>query len=440
MTTPTGNAGDRERVLDHLLSAVPGLDRDAAAAALRQARADHWSSLARLAAHLRDHPHALAQLDSQAPAPLVRLAHALHSAGHRGVAAPCCADCGRLTDKLVSPGPGGRICGTCKTRRHHASCARCGQQRRIYARRGDGGICGPCYTAEPARKEPCGQCGRSAAPVRRLADGSPRCGRCAPKPHHPCSRCGRTAPAARLGKGGPICYSCYRSPSRPCGRCGLIRPVAQRATDTSPDVCIHCWHRPQAECAVCGRLRPCRGVTTGRPVCAGCRPTPRRTCHRCRQTRQIVANWPVGPVCQRCYQHVRSHPGTCAGCRRTQPLIAHDERGAPICGPCAGIDVAYSCAGCGTPTMLYSDNQCARCILTVRLTDLLTGPDGTVPSELRPLIEALTGVNNPTTILIWLRPSTSARLLAQLARRHRRTDQPRRPRRPAAIQGAALHP
>jgi len=90
--------------------------------------------------------------------------------------------------------------------------------------------------------------------------------------------------------------------------------------------------------------------------------------------------------------------------------------------------------------MLYSDNQCARCILTVRLTDLLTGPDGTVPSELRPLIEALTGVNNPTTILIWLRPSTSARLLAQLARRHRRTDQPRRPRRPAAIQGAALHP
>src|SRR5206468_3289161 len=85
MSAPTKNPEDRERVLDHLLSAVPGLDRDAAVAALRQAKADHWSSLARLAAEFRDRPHALTQLDSQASAPLVRLAHALHSAGHRGV-------------------------------------------------------------------------------------------------------------------------------------------------------------------------------------------------------------------------------------------------------------------------------------------------------------------------------------------------------------------
>jgi len=244
MTAPSRNPADRDLVLDHILSVVPGLERDAATAALRQAKADHWSSVARLAAHFRTHQHALTQLGDEAPAPLIRLAHTLHTAGHRGVAAPRCADCGRLTNKLVSPGPHGRICGACKTRRHHAPCARCGQRRRIYARRTEGGICGPCYNADPDRQEQCGHCGRSATPVRRLADGSPRCGRCAPKPHHRCARCGRHAPAARHGADGPICYSCYRSPSRRCGRCGLIRPIAQRVTDTSPDVCVHCWQPP----------------------------------------------------------------------------------------------------------------------------------------------------------------------------------------------------
>ena len=70
--------------------------------------------------------------------------------------------------------------------------------------------------------------------------------------------------------------------------------------------------------------------------------------------------------------------------------------------------------------MLYSHNRCTRCILTQRLTDLLTGPDGTVRSPLQPLIQSLTGVDNPATILIWLHHSTSARLLVQLAA----TDQP----------------
>jgi hypothetical protein len=181
-----------ERVLNHLLSAVPGLGRDAAAAALRQAKADHWSSLARLAADFRDRPHALAQWDFQAP--LVRLAHALRSAGYRGVAAPRCADCGRLTDKLVILGPAGRICGTCKSRRHHAPCVRCGQRRRIYARRADGGICGLCYTADPARKEPCGQCGKACRPpFAGVGFGQSYCGctegRCAG-----CSCCAAGAP------------------------------------------------------------------------------------------------------------------------------------------------------------------------------------------------------------------------------------------------------
>jgi hypothetical protein len=178
MTAPTKNSADRDLVLAHIRSVVPGLERDAAAAALRQAKADHWSSFARLAAHFRTHPNALTQLDDQAPAPLIRLAHTLHAAARGDVAAPRCADCGRLTDKARQSGTGGRICGTCNARRQHAPCARCGQRRRIYARRSDGGICGPCYNADTSGTSWTGPSPSGRNRADSAAGWRRRCGAC----------------------------------------------------------------------------------------------------------------------------------------------------------------------------------------------------------------------------------------------------------------------
>jgi len=47
---------------------------------------------------------------------------------------------------------------------------------------------------------------------------------------------------------------------------------------------------------------------------------------------------------------------------------------------------------------------------------LLVGPGGDVPTQLHPLLEALTAVTNPATVVSWLGTSRSARLLGHLAR------------------------
>jgi hypothetical protein len=55
-------------------------------------------------------------------------------------------------------------------------------------------------------------------------------------------------------------------------------------------------------------------------------------------------------------------------------------------------------------------------VLAERARALLAGPAGDVPAQLQPLLEALTTVTNPATVVKWLGTSRSARLLSQLAR------------------------
>jgi hypothetical protein len=165
---------------------------------------------------------------------------------------------------------------------------------------------------------------------------------------------------------------------------------------------------------VCGRSRPCHGAKSGRPVCASCRPRPRQRCDRCARVRPISAHWPIGAVCSLCYDQVRANPGPCTDCEKTSPLIA-GEPDKPTCGPCAGFDVNYECAGCGHATLLFRDGYCHRCILTGRLAHLLAGPEQTISPQLAPLAVALAAVDKPHTVLIWLGYSPTARLLVDLA-------------------------
>ncbi|MCR8897477.1 hypothetical protein NWF34_11015 [Gordonia sp. GONU] len=63
-----------------------------------------------------------------------------------------------------------------------------------------------------------------------------------------------------------------------------------------------------------------------------------------------------------------------------------------------------TCTRCGDQDEPYRKGLCARCCLTSDLNALLTPPDSdAVANELRPLLDALTGQDNPRSAIIWLR-------------------------------------
>ena len=98
-------------------------------------------------------------------------------------------------------------------------------------------------------------------------------------------------------------------------------------------------------------------------------------------------------------------------------MIGSDERGRPVCGPCAGVPgLDYTCRECGRGGEIHSGRRCFGCVLAERARILLAGPGGEVPALLHPLLEALTAVTNRATVVKWLGESRSAQLLGNLAR------------------------
>lgn len=413
-------AGRRARIAGVLTAALPGLDAEAVPLLLEQAGADRGIPMRELDEHLAARPDALASGDPRCPAVIVRLAQALAAAGHVGVSPPGCSECRRTGIELPRSGANGRVCQACAARspEKRKPCARCGTIARIVARRDEGGICYSCYRKDPQVTVECARCGRVRMPVTRRPDGQPLCEACWTPPAHTCTACGRAGSAKSLGPDGALCPSCYRrlaQPRRTCGKCGRHQQITRRATADTPDLCWNCATPPAASCSACGQVRSCITTPQGRPVCRSCRPRSASPCSACGQTRPIQARWPRGPVCGACYVRVLDHPGQCHRCRERQPLIAQDEDGRGICGPCVGLSGIYTCPSCGAGGRLYAGGRCPRCALAVRLDEHLAGPDGQVPSQLRPLRDALAAAGNPRGILCWLRRSPNARLLGELA-------------------------
>lgn len=400
-----------QRLVTRLVSAVTGLDPAEATAALASVGQRSWR---RLDEYLDACPDTLTQPGTDTPISMVRLAQALITAGYE-VVAPSCARCQAAGRDLHHTDPSGkRICTTCHAAMRIGPCARCGVTRQLRARRDEGIICGACYDKDSRVVQQCGNCGRMRKPVARAADGTPRCQGCHTRPLHTCSSCQARRPASAITDQGPVCAACYRAPARRCGRCGRQRPIARRGTADAPDLCYGCYQGKQTTCSVCSRVRPCQRVGTGRPICRTCRPRPPQPCFRCGRSRPVQAEWPAGAVCVGCYEHIRRHPDTCPSCQARRPLIGRDHTATSICGPCAGVDLTYTCRSCGQDGEIHYDRRCFRCVLTERVTDLLTGPDGQVAPQLRPLLHALRQVDRPATIVGWLARSRSAKLLRQL--------------------------
>ncbi|MFE5657747.1 hypothetical protein ACFQ9H_16380 [Streptomyces sp. NPDC056517] len=410
----------RDRITATLTAALPNIGPAEAAVVLESVGADRGIALRDLDEHLAEHPYALASGSSRCPAVFVRLARALHEAGHQGVNPPGCSGCGRKDVDLPRFGPNGRVCQACSARSpaNKKPCARCGRTARIFARRDEGGICLSCYRTDPQVVEECAGCGHTRMPVTRRQDGGPLCERCWTPPAHPCSSCGKVGRAQSLGPAGALCTTCYRhhgQPRRTCGKCGKTKQIVRRATGDSPDLCWNCNTPPLAPCSVCGEIRPCPKNSDGQPVCRVCHPRRTQPCSVCDQARPVHAHWPRGSVCGACYVRILDHPQQCHLCHQQQPLIAQDEDARGICGPCAGLPGIYTCPNCGTGGRLYADGRCPRCVLSVRLTEHLAGPDGQVPEQLRPLLDALANADAPRGVLCWLRRSPNAQLLGELA-------------------------
>jgi hypothetical protein len=234
VTAASAGEESRDRVAARLINSVPGLGDGAVRGVLATARAEHGRALREIDALLKEHPEALVTTPAAYPLVLVRLAHALIAAGYLTVTPPACTGCGRITADLRRKTATGRVCGTCAARDSKGTCARCGQARRIYARRPEGGICSACYDKDEQVVTECSGCGRMRRAAARMPDGSARCQFCAMCPVRTCSACGQQRTVAGTIDKGSVCASCYQAPQRPCGRCGRTRKIAKRATASTP--------------------------------------------------------------------------------------------------------------------------------------------------------------------------------------------------------------
>ena len=125
-----------------------------------------------------------------------------------------------------------------------------------------------------------------------------------------------------------------------------------------------------------------------------------------------------GLICVACVRRRHYHPGPCPGCGTVRPL-GYPVDGLVVCASCAGLESMFACSECGREDHPYGSSRCARCILTERLTDLLTDPvTGHVHTRLRPVFDEIVGSERPQTGIWWLRrePGIGPRLLHRMAR------------------------
>lgn len=121
-------------------------------------------------------------------------------------------------------------------------------------------------------------------------------------------------------------------------------------------------------------------------------------------------------MCERCYTAALARRGTCAGCGDERRLVSPPGPDASMCCDCAGVPARGStCSNCGREDKLYERGHCASCSLARRATEMMTGPDGTVPAALTGVHDAIVASATPRKALNWLRSGAGAPILAAIA-------------------------
>jgi hypothetical protein len=365
------------------------------------------------------HPDALTSGSSDEPPGRLRLLERLAVLLPGVVELPRCVTCQRAVPLHRRLGER-RCCTNCWARANTAICVRCGEDRSVAKRESDGGaVCQRCDRQDPSRWKQCSRCGELKLPAARTPRG-PLCQKCLPKRLYTCARCGRSEPAHAILDDGPICGACYRrTRTTTCTSCGESSALVKHRADVDARLCERCWIPPVLTCVTCGEDKPIkRGVASGRPICESCRSKKRtpRPCAVCGKVRQIHSALLMGSLCARCYTRLRNHPAPCALCAQARPLAGRDGTGRPICGPCAGEKIDWTCRSCGEFAALYADGNCAPCTAGTRVRELCSTSDGELHPQLHPVIDAIDTDSRARAVIGWLHETRWAEIIGTLAR------------------------
>ena len=226
-----------------------------------------------------------------------------------------------------------------------------------------------------------------------------------------CPRCCRQVPLAGTLDGQRACRTCTgRSRTGQCSRCGKVREPASR-DEQGRLLCMNCLVNDPVNletCLNCGRRRRVGTRRPHGPICPACPPLPVLACSICGQDAPCGMSRLTGqPWCVTCQQ--RRAP--CASCGHTGP-IGSGTVDHPLCGACTTPEFNLGCPACGTSRL---PGRCPDCRLSRRLTELLTGPGGSVHPALQPLNQALAATGRPVIALRWLGRDLVAALLRDLA-------------------------
>ena len=148
---------------------------------------------------------------------------------------------------------------------------------------------------------------------------------------------------------------------------------------------------------------------------------PKRTsgnayCDRCgRVVGKHRVHWPGERLCNSCFYIAMRTYGRCPICDHDGVLPAraraNDPR--PCCLECGGVNREYfQCRICGQEGEIYRRGQCARCSLRDSLEQLAPPPRRAAVSEIRnTLIQVLTQVQRPESVLTWMRNKQVSEML-----------------------------
>jgi hypothetical protein len=453
---------------DRALADPLGLVTDLVAAAEQQLAREQISAVVaavaggraksrRLAAALAERPGVLTDGRSPAPRVVGDLLVALRRAGARQVSPPCCARCGKQLRTFQRSGQDWycAVCGQPAAER----CASCGNLRPVVTRDRSGQPrCARCPDA--GDRDPVAvihaiisrlDCQVSldtvGAAVRRVAprpsyqqkvawalEARPELltghGHLAPLRAIPrlidllhaagvtgiirsaCPGCHRVVRIDKPLNGARVCRTCIaHSRIEQCARCGASREPVTRDGQGRP-LCANCFITDPANletCIGCGRRLPVDRRTPDGPQCSRCVTLAVLTCSICGQTTPCGISRATGqpwcPACQR-------RSATCSGCGRHLP-IASGTLADPRCAGCTPPPAWASCPACSDPGH-PSPGQCARCLISARL-DQVMGPRSGLPPGLRALRDEIAAAEHSVTAMRWLTKPAIAPVLTDLA-------------------------
>jgi len=411
----------------------------------------------RLASALAGRPAVLADGRSPAPRAVGDLLLALRKAGAQSVSPPRCARCGkplrtfrrRGQDWYCAPcGQRAEPCAGCGKARPVASRDRAGQPRCFRCADTDGRdpvtvIFGIITGLDPqASRDAVAAAVRRSAPrpsyqqklawalednprlltgeahlaplraVLRLVDALHAAG-VAGIALPACPGCHRVVRIDTPLNGARVCRTCLaRSRAQQCARCRARREPVTRDDQDRP-LCALCVISDPANletCTGCGRRRRVHWRTPHGPLCSSCPTLPLLTCSVCGQITPCGISRATGlPWCPACQRQTAA----CSACGRVAPITS-GTLADPLCAGCTPPPAWASCPVCSDPGH-PSPGQCARCLISRRLDDLMGPAAGSLPPGLQALRRELAEVGYPGTAMLWLTNPSITPVLSGLA-------------------------